>query len=164
MEISREIEQKMIPLKVIWGSITMSVVVAAGFGYYFTSQGVIPVTLEGPVAEMVILAAGVISVFIILGGYKISEMISISGDNDQNAGESIDQRALNILPRYLQRCVARWALFESVGMIGLVLILLAGIEYLKYCMVFFAISIIYLVKTRPTSQELKQLAGRNTGF
>ncbi|MDH5510061.1 MAG: hypothetical protein OEZ32_06850 [Nitrospinota bacterium] len=156
--------EKMTILNVIWGSITISVVVAGGAGYFLATQGIVPPVVEGDMAQIMIAGMAIVSLFLILAGYKVSEMISRTRDSSRQASyESEEQMVRELFPRYLQICVSRWALFEGVGIMGLACLLLAGMEYLPHTGVFFTISIWFLIKTSPSIVELKQLADRRAG-
>ncbi|MDH5639342.1 MAG: hypothetical protein OEZ04_12720 [Nitrospinota bacterium] len=156
---SSALNQKMMTLKLIWGVITSSVVIAAGAGYFITTQGLVSPIVEGQDATLVIIAIGVFSFLMTLIGYKVSDLVFRAGTaNDNESFKSMEEKMLNNFRRYQSICVVRWALHESVGIMGLVCLILAGADFLAYGAAFFAVSLFFLVTTGPSVDELKKSA------
>ena len=119
------IDKKMMTLKAIWGSIIFSVVAAGAAGYFIAVNGIVPPLIEGDMALNVIMGLGGVAAIMIFASYKISGMIAgARGSRGPGSFESDEKMVQALFTRYLQVCVIRWAIFETVGMMGLFCLLL----------------------------------------
>ena len=165
MQKSGQFQAKMMILKAIWGSILMSLVIMGGVGYVFSSQGIVKGVVSGQTAEILVLAMGILAAIVAVGGFKADSFLAAQGRKDSSlASMSSDQRALALLPRYTQRCILRWALFETVGVIGLTCLLITGQSYQQHAAAFLLVSAVLVIMSAPSEKELRNMASGAQGF
>ncbi|MBF0170905.1 MAG: hypothetical protein HQK87_07445 [Nitrospinae bacterium] len=159
-----DLPQRLFTLTLIWASLTISVGFYALVLYLLDGNGALPMAaLDGEsttsvtLALLVTAAIGGSSVFTLPGLLMKPETLRarFRAKGIDPASLDRDRLATALFPQYQAIGIVRWAMGESVGLMGLVAALLTGLGPLPYGLL--GASAALLVVTRPSRAGLDAL-------